>query len=174
MTGPKCSPLFYIASLYRKNMTSNVRVGYHKQQKIRYQRKHLKPNVQLICLCLILANFSYPSDESDRIWKPFSNSTVNSIASSSVNVSNYNATNLKAPLQVLHTALNHSDRLDFQVELDQEDSDYRVFFNFLELNETVKFGQRVFDIYINHEKIKGNFDIWANGSNILWGFYLGW
>jgi hypothetical protein len=40
-----------------------------------------------------------------------------------------------------------------------------VFLNFLELNETVKFGQRVFDIYINNEKIKGNFDIWANGSN---------
>jgi hypothetical protein len=103
-------------------------------------------------------------DKSDRIWKPDTNSMANE-SILSVNLSNYSGNNVTPPLDVLQTALYHSERLEFQESLDQRDYEYRVFLYFFELNETSKPGDRVFDIYINNEKVKGNFDILANGSN---------
>ncbi|KAG6646933.1 hypothetical protein CIPAW_07G042800 [Carya illinoinensis] len=74
-------------------------------------------------------------------------------------------TNATAPLKVLQTALNHSERLEFREDLDKNHSDYHVILYFLELNGNVKSGERVFDIYINNDKLRQNFDILANGSN---------
>lgn len=102
-------------------------------------------------------------DKSDRIWKP----DTNSMADGSilfVNVSSYSANNVTPPLDVLQAALYHSERLEFQESLDQRDYEYRVLLYFFD-NGTSKPGDRVFDIYINNEKVKGNFDILANGSN---------
>nr|CAK32638.1 putative symbiosis receptor-like kinase [Datisca glomerata]CAP62376.1 symbiosis receptor-like kinase [Datisca glomerata] len=109
----------------------------------------------------------YPDDPSDRIWKPLSNPdpTISSISSPNINVLNYNAT-VDIPLPVLQTALTHSTQLVFlHSDIETEAYEYRVFFYFLELDETVKPGQRVFDIYINDEKQASGFDILANGSN---------
>jgi hypothetical protein len=69
------------------------------------------------------------------------------------------------PAKVLQTALTHTDRLEFlHNELDTQDSNYTVFLYFFELNQSIKTGQRVFDIYINNEIKLGKFDIWAYGS----------
>lgn len=114
--------------------------------------------------------FRYPLDKSDRIWKPDTNSTARG-SILSVNVSNYSANNATPPLEVLQTALYHSERLEFQESLDKRDYEYRVFLYFFELNETSKHGDRVFDIYINNEKVNENFEILANGSNykeVVW------
>lgn len=46
-----------------------------------------------------------------------------------------------------------------------------MFLYFFELNKTSKRGDRVFDIYINNEKVKENFEILANGYNykeVVW------
>lgn len=102
-------------------------------------------------------------DKSDRIWKPDTNSMAN-LSILSANLSNYSANNVTPPLDVLQTALYHSERLEFQESLDQRDYEYRVFFYFFELNGSSRPGDRVFDIYINNKKVKGNFDILANGS----------
>lgn len=80
---------------------------------------------------------------------------------------------MNAPLRVLQTALNDSERLEFHEDLDKVDSGYHVFLYFLELNENVKPRQRMFDIYINNLRIMGTFDILANGSNyreVVWDF----
>lgn len=70
------------------------------------------------------------------------------------------------PVKVLQTAVTHTDRLDFlHNDLDIEDSNYIVFLYFLELNGTIKPGQRVYDIYINDEMKLEKFDILAYGSN---------
>lgn len=103
-------------------------------------------------------------DESDRIWKPIENSPppVTNLSS----FPNDKANNVTAPnLKVLQTALNHSERLEFREDLDKNHSDYRVILYFLELNGNVKSGERVFDIYINNDKLRQDFDILANGSN---------
>ena len=69
------------------------------------------------------------------------------------------------PAKVLQTALTHTDRLEFlHNDLDTKDSNYTVFLYFFELNQSIKTGQRVFDIYINNEIKLGKFDIRANGS----------
>ncbi|KAF5454335.1 hypothetical protein F2P56_024008 [Juglans regia] len=110
------------------------------------------------------AAIRYPEDESDRIWKPLENSppAVTNLSS----FPNDKANNVTAPnLKVLLTALNHSERLEFREDLDKHHSDYRVILYFLELNGNVKSGERVFDIYINNDKLRQNFDILANGSN---------
>ncbi|KAF3950478.1 hypothetical protein CMV_023772, partial [Castanea mollissima] len=64
----------------------------------------------------------YPHDESDRIWQPSTNSTATITSSFSVNVTNYTATNVNAPLRVLQTALDDSERLEFHEDLDKVDS----------------------------------------------------
>ncbi|KAK7309603.1 hypothetical protein RJT34_06466 [Clitoria ternatea] len=107
----------------------------------------------------------FPIDQSDRIW------TETSIPSSALllpsNVSNFDLkSNVTPPLQVLQTAVTHPERLEFiHNVLDTGGYGYRVFLYFLELNSTVKAGQRVFDIYFNNEIKKKRFDILAGGSN---------
>lgn len=141
---------------------------------------------KLTCWSLKPANFRYPSDGSDRIWKSLANSkpwtnTSNDNANNvsvplkvlqtALNLPNANANNVSAPLEVLRTALNHSERLEFHEVLDKECYEYHVFLYFLELNGNVISSQRVFDIYINNEKIKENFDILADGSiyeEVVW------
>lgn len=48
--------------------------------------------------------------------------------------------------------------------LETDDYEYSVFLHFLELNGTVRAGQRVFDIYLNNEIKKEKFDVLAGGS----------
>ncbi|GMI68735.1 Salt Induced Malectin-like domain-containing Protein1 [Hibiscus trionum] len=104
----------------------------------------------------------YPDDRYDRIWKPASSLYFQ--ANSTVTIPN-NA-NTTVPLDVLRTAVTDSTRLEFiQNGLDNGDYNYTVILFFLELNDTVRVGQRVFDIYINDEKEEENFDISATGSN---------
>ncbi|XP_027360482.1 nodulation receptor kinase-like [Abrus precatorius] len=107
----------------------------------------------------------FPTDQSDRIWKATSGPSSALLLSSSV--SNFDLkSNVTPPLQVLQTALTHPERLEFiHNDLDTEDYGYRVFLYFLELNSTVKAGQRVFDIYFNREIKKERFDVLAGGSN---------
>ncbi|KAK1587933.1 hypothetical protein Q3G72_018382 [Acer saccharum] len=117
-------------------------------------------------------SFRYPDDPFDRIWMPTLKPTLSTkatainISSSTTNISNYNAT-VTVPLQVLQTALTDADQFSFvHADLDSADYTYTLNLYFLELNDSVKnLGQRVFDIYINNEKKRGNFDILAGGSN---------
>ncbi|KAK8717342.1 hypothetical protein V6N13_044613 [Hibiscus sabdariffa] len=55
--------------------------------------------------------------------------------------------------------------------LDNGDYTYTLILFFLELNDTVGVGQRVFDIYINDEKEEENFDISTTDGNLLLLFY---
>ncbi|KAE8704828.1 Nodulation receptor kinase [Hibiscus syriacus] len=104
----------------------------------------------------------YPDDRLDRIWKPAWGLYFQ--ANSTVTI--HNNVNTTVPLDVLQTAVTDSTRLEFlQNGLDNGDHIYTVILFFLELNDTVGIGQRVFDIYINDEKRDENFDISARGSN---------
>ncbi|WJZ91752.1 hypothetical protein VitviT2T_010797 [Vitis vinifera] len=111
----------------------------------------------------------YPVDPNDRIWKAESSSIPSSLLektppnpiSSSANVSITTA----VPLQVLQTALNHSERLEFlHNDLDIGEYNYNLSLYFLEFIESVDTGQRVFDIYINNVRKQPDFDIMADGS----------
>ncbi|KAB1998408.1 hypothetical protein ERO13_D12G080401v2 [Gossypium hirsutum] len=105
----------------------------------------------------------YPEDRYDRIWKPAS-SLYSRAANSTVII--HNNVNTTVPLNVLRTAVTDSTRLEFlQNDLDNGDYNYTVILYFLELNDSVRIGQRVFDIFINNEKKADNFDILAKGSN---------
>ncbi|PON97099.1 Receptor-like kinase [Trema orientale] len=109
----------------------------------------------------------FPTDPSDRIWKSdnISGSTSKPNQVADAKVVNYNA-NVGVPLQVLQTALTDPNRLEFSPDdLDTGDFQYRVILYFLELNETVQPGSRLFDIYINNDKKEMSFDILGNGSN---------
>ncbi|XP_062100824.1 nodulation receptor kinase-like [Humulus lupulus] len=109
----------------------------------------------------------YPTDPSDRIWKsePSFEPTSKPNQVADAKVVNYKA-NPGVPLLVLQTALANPNRLDFtQNDLDTEDSTYRVILYFLELNQTVQPGARLFDISINNEEKETRFDILGNGSN---------
>ncbi|KAL0538331.1 hypothetical protein IC582_027346 [Cucumis melo] len=118
----------------------------------------------------------YPNDPIDRIWKA-SPSFLNGsrfLLDPNINISskfNSNAS-LGVPLEVLRTAVTHPDQLVFlHDDLDTATNEYRIFFHFVELNQTVEPGQRLFDIYINNDKKATNFDILAHGSNYKWEFY---
>ncbi|GLU13368.1 hypothetical protein SLE2022_300060 [Rubroshorea leprosula] len=107
------------------------------------------------------AEIRYPEDRYDRVWKPASSPE----SEASANVSVHNATTT-VPLEVLHTAVTKPTRLDFShSNLDTGYFNYSIILYFLELNETVSVGKRVFDIYINKEKRVEKFDILADGSN---------
>lgn len=70
------------------------------------------------------------------------------------------------PIQVLQTALTHSEKLEFIHNVSETwNHDYHVFLYFLELDNTVRSGQRVFDIYLNGDLKEKDFDILAQGSN---------
>ncbi|XP_019420942.1 PREDICTED: nodulation receptor kinase-like [Lupinus angustifolius] len=107
----------------------------------------------------------YPVDKSDRIWKGTSNPSY--ALPLSFNAINFDPkTNMTPPLQVLQTALTHSEKLEFiHSDLEIEGYEYRVFLYFLELNSSLKAGQRVFDIHVNSEAKEERFDILAEGSN---------
>ncbi|KAI9125188.1 hypothetical protein K1719_003804 [Acacia pycnantha] len=108
----------------------------------------------------------YPIDQSDRIWKATSSSSFSPIASSNATISSHNAANSTPPLQVLRTALTHSERLEIiHKDLDPGNSEYRVILHFLELNNSVGLGKRVFDIYVNGVIQEPKFDIFGGGSN---------
>ncbi|KAK6151081.1 hypothetical protein DH2020_016013 [Rehmannia glutinosa] len=112
------------------------------------------------------AEIRYPFDPYDRIWRSdlYSDSTANYISSSTANVNITDANSILPPLKVLQTALTHPERLEFRYEnLDAETHDYNLHLHFLELNDSVQAGQRVFDVYINNEK-RQEVDILASGS----------
>lgn len=72
---------------------------------------------------------------------------------------------MKVPLQVLQAALTDPHRLEIsRNDLDIQDYEYLVFLYFLELDKTVRPGQRAFDLYLNDER-KPTLDILGNGSN---------
>lgn len=50
-------------------------------------------------------------------------------------------------------------------DLEPQDYNYTLFLYFLELDPSVKAGQRVFDIYLNNDLHLDNFDVLGNGSN---------
>nr|ADB97921.2 symbiosis receptor kinase SymRK [Arachis hypogaea] len=107
----------------------------------------------------------YPIDQSDRIWKRTTTSPYTPI-SFNISILDHKS-NVTPPLKVLQTALTHPERLEFNnngLEV-KEDYEYLVFLYFLELNNSVREGQRVFDIFVNSEIKEGRFDILNGGSN---------
>ncbi|KAL5100017.1 hypothetical protein RYX36_004344 [Vicia faba] len=113
---------------------------------------------------IVSINFRFPVDQNDRIWK--ATSTPSYAIPLSFNVSNVDLNGkVTPPLQVLQTALTHSERLEFVHDgLETDDYEYSVLLFFLELNDTLKAGQRVFDIYLNSEIKKESFDVLEGGS----------
>nr|ALJ03415.1 symbiosis receptor-like kinase [Aeschynomene evenia var. serrulata] len=105
----------------------------------------------------------YPADQSDRIWKKVTSPyTPISFNASILDHKN----NVIPPLQVLQTSVTHPERLEFiHSGLETDDNEYLVFLYFLELNSTVRSGQRVFDIYVNNVIKKPRFDAFGEGSN---------
>ncbi|KAL7221643.1 hypothetical protein ACSBR1_023573 [Camellia fascicularis] len=107
----------------------------------------------------------YPYDPYDRIWRKErnQNQTANQTSSSTAYITNGNTT--APPIQVLQTALTHPERLEFlHNDLDTGYYNFDLYLYFLELNNTVQAGQRVFDIFTNNEK-REEIDILAGGSN---------
>lgn len=107
----------------------------------------------------------FPDDPQDRIWSSPNPERVNlsTIATIKNTITNSTA---KVPLKVLETAVTNETRLQFlYTDLDKRDCNYTIFLYFFELDNTVRPGQRVFDIYINDEKQETSFDVWGNGSN---------
>lgn len=74
-----------------------------------------------------------------------------------------NSSAILPPIQVLQTALTHPERLQFLHNFDAGFYEYELYLHFLELNDSVKAGNRVFNIYINNEK-KQEIDILGSGS----------
>lgn len=124
----------------------------------------------------MLFNFRFPSDPSDRIWKPRSNLGSRTVAGFVPNA-NYDGI-VRVPLQVLQTFLTDSEKLEiFHDDLDSADFNYRLFLYFLESDKTVQSGQRLFDIYLNNELRNSRFDILGNGSNFkeaVFNFRANW
>ncbi|KAJ6732672.1 hypothetical protein OIU74_004591 [Salix koriyanagi] len=106
----------------------------------------------------------YPDDSFDRIWRRPDPEMV-SLSEPTNSTTYIDDVKITVPAKVLQTALTHTDRLEFlHSDLDTEDSNYTVFLYFFEFNQSIKAGQRVFDIYINNEIKMGKFDIWNYGS----------
>ncbi|KAI3785201.1 hypothetical protein L1987_44315 [Smallanthus sonchifolius] len=108
----------------------------------------------------------YPQDPYDRIWKPESdlNQNGNSTSLENRNIIGPNGTKALPPMTVLQTARTHSDHLEFWHNFHSGYNDYILNLYFLELDESVQTGQRVFDIYIN-DKPRQQIDIISGGSN---------
>lgn len=70
------------------------------------------------------------------------------------------------PIEVLQTARTHSDRLEFLHNLHSGYTTYILYLYFLELDGSVKTGQRVFDVYINDKK-RRHIDVISGGSNYM-------
>lgn len=112
------------------------------------------------------AEIRFPEDPYDRIWKPDSyfNQNRNSTSLETANITVPNGTKTLPPIKVLQTARIHSDRLQFLHNLYSGYNNYILYLHFLELDDSVKTGQRVFDIYINNVK-RQQIDIVSGGSN---------
>ncbi|XP_077234062.1 nodulation receptor kinase-like [Tasmannia lanceolata] len=105
----------------------------------------------------------YPQDPNDRIWTVDASSNKPLIN----NVSIYGA-NTSVPMEVLQSAATNVERLQFvhaDVNTKASVHDYLVFLYLLELNSSIKTGQRVFDIYVNGEKFYEKFDILQNTTS---------
>ncbi|WMV16941.1 hypothetical protein MTR67_010326 [Solanum verrucosum] len=116
-----------------------------------------------------VAEIRYPYDQYDRIWRPASNleSQVTRTQPSIIKQVIARKHSLLPPAFVLRTALTHPERLDFLHEdLDTGYYTYSLFLYFLEPNDSVQAGERVFCIYINNEK-RLKVDILASGSRYL-------
>ncbi|KAK4712022.1 hypothetical protein R3W88_006535 [Solanum pinnatisectum] len=116
-----------------------------------------------------VAEIRYPYDQYDRIWRPASNleSQVTRTQPSIIKQVFARKHSLLPPAFVLRTALTHPERLDFLHEdLDTGYYTYSLFLYFLEPNDSVQAGERVFYIYINNEK-RLKVDILASGSRYL-------
>lgn len=106
----------------------------------------------------------FPDDQYDRIWKSSRPEPSPVLTLSSI-IPGRNAASA-APLKVLRTAAVDPNRLDFShIDLDKGDFTYTLTLYFIELDENVSIGERVFDIYTNGEKKLEKFDILADGSN---------
>ncbi|KAJ4971615.1 hypothetical protein NE237_004714 [Protea cynaroides] len=108
--------------------------------------------------------FRYPYDRSDRIW-----ATSTSLSKSTITISNTSISvigaNASVPVQVLQTALTDKRQLQFiQDDLEVGSKSYLIFLYFLELEGSVKKGERVFDIYVNGEKKYEHFDVLGGGT----------
>ncbi|KAK1383128.1 Nodulation receptor kinase [Heracleum sosnowskyi] len=109
------------------------------------------------------AEIRYPDDLFDRIWRPEPGDN-NVTASPMTNIAIVNASRALPPIQVLRTALTHPEQLQFlHNNLDTGFYEYELYLYFLELNESVQAGQRLFNIYINGHKV-AEMDIMAFGS----------
>ncbi|KAL8125094.1 nodulation receptor kinase-like isoform X2 [Apium graveolens] len=109
------------------------------------------------------AEIRYPDDPFDRIWRPEA-SDDNVTASPMTNIVTVNASKALPPIKVLRTALTHPEQLQFlHNNLDTGFYEYELYLYFLELNESVQTGQRLFNIYINNRMVE-EFDIMASGS----------
>lgn len=116
-----------------------------------------------------LVELRYPYDQYDRIWRPASNleSQVTRTQPSIIKQVIARKHSLLPPAFVLRTSLTHPERLDFLHEdLDTGYYTYSLFLYFLEPNDSVQAGERVFYIYINNEK-RLKVDILASGSRYL-------
>ncbi|CAK8540395.1 unnamed protein product [Lathyrus sativus] len=115
-------------------------------------------------LCGIEEDIRFPVDQNDRIWKETSTPLNALPLSFNVSIVDLNG-KVTPPLKVLQTALTHPERLEFVHNgLETEDYEYSVLLYFLELNNTLKAGERVFDIYLNSEIKKESFDVLEGGS----------
>ncbi|KAB5547461.1 hypothetical protein DKX38_010867 [Salix brachista] len=113
---------------------------------------------------VLIPYYAYPDDSFDRIWRRPDPEMV-SLSEPTNSTTYIDDVKITVPAKVLQTALTHTDRLEFlHSDLDTEDSNYTVFLYFFEFNQSIKAGQRVFDIYINNEIKMGKFDIWNYGS----------
>ncbi|KAF7849218.1 hypothetical protein BT93_L1071 [Corymbia citriodora subsp. variegata] len=102
----------------------------------------------------------YPDDPSDRIWKSGGDSIGGIINATTVF---HGPTSV--PIKVLQTAMVNPDQLVLLFnDFEKIQYNYTVFLYFLELNNNVGVGKRVFDIYVNSEKTLSGFDIQGQGS----------
>ncbi|CAI0405382.1 unnamed protein product [Linum tenue] len=107
----------------------------------------------------------FPDDPHDRIWTSQDTERVSLSAITTIN-NTISKTVAKVPLKVLETAITNEYSFQFlYIDLETRDCNYTIFLHFFELDDNVRPGQRVFDIYINNEKQQANFDIKENGSN---------
>lgn len=114
---------------------------------------------KLLPVCM----FRYPTDPADRIWSVEANLGRSNILRSS-DISLHGAIS-SIPIEVLKTAASDAKRLLYlHTDLDTSYDNYLIILYFLELDSNMQTGQRLFDVYVNGDKMFENFDILRNGS----------